>query len=274
MKRTYGETAFHTVPLERVRPTVEALLGLPADPALPEPVQPVLEAAGSALRGPAERVLLYNPDAIGSWICRRYAPWFAPLLERTQLVQPMLAPVPPVTPVCFASLYAGCPPARHGIHAYIKPVLTVDTLFDALPRAGKRTAIVCTLGDSIAEIFQGRQADYFFYKTVTECNRKAMELLEADQHHCIVLYNGNYDHWMHRSGPTGLLARRALRDNIQTFCALHDKARTCWRDKPGILVFAPDHGCHRRLFPPGDHGVDAPCDRNIVHYYSFLPADL
>lgn len=273
MKRTYGETSYHSIPLERVRPTVQALLGISADPALPEPIYPVLEAAETALGGPAERIFLYNPDAIGSWICRKYSRWFAPLLERTQFIQPLLSPVPPVTPVCFASMYAGCPPKIHGIHAYIKPVLTVDTLFDALPKAGKRVAIVCTLGDSIAEIFKGRQVDYYFYKTVVECNQKAMELLEEDQHHCIVLYNGNYDHWMHRTGPQGFLARHALKDNIRTFCALHDKIQECWKGKRSALVFAPDHGCHNSLFPPGNHGVDAPYDRNIQHYYSFFPAE-
>ena len=108
---------------------------------------------------------------------------------------------PPVTPVCFASMYSGLEPQHHGIMKYEKPVLKVNTVFDDLSAAGKRVAIVCTAGDSIAEIFKERPIDYYIYDDHNLCNLKAMELIEQDRHDMIVLYNGNYDWAIHRFRP-------------------------------------------------------------------------
>ncbi len=35
------------------------------------------------------------------------------------------------------TMYTGAQPAVHGITAYAKPVIKIDTIFDALIRAGK-----------------------------------------------------------------------------------------------------------------------------------------
>ena len=58
----------------------------------------------------------------------------------------MRSVVPPVTPVAFASMYSGLQPAQRGIMKYEKPVLGVETVFDRLPEAGKRVAVISTQG--------------------------------------------------------------------------------------------------------------------------------
>lgn len=73
---------------------------------------------------------------------------------------------------------------------YEKPVLGVETVFDRLPEAGKRVAVISTQGDSISLIFLERQVDYFIYPTKQECNEKAMGLIAEDTYDLIVLYNG------------------------------------------------------------------------------------
>lgn len=259
-------------PITQIAATVDALLGVPCHGGAAAPLAPVLNQAARSLTGPCERLFLYNPDAIAQWIYAGHRPLFAPLEVRADLGLGMLSVYPPVTPACFASMYSGLPPAGHGIQAYVKPVLTVDTVFDDLPLAGRRAAIVSTEGDSISLIFQGRDVDYYILPTVERCNRQAMALIREDRHDLIVLYNGNYDHWMHRGGPETPWALRALRDNINTYCALHDAIRQHWRGHNTALAFAPDHGCHRQYGLLGQHGIDAPCDMHIRHFWRFLPA--
>ena len=53
--------------------------------------------------------------------------------------------VPPVTPVCFASMYSGLLPEKHGIKEYIKPVLKCRTVFDVVSEKGKKCAIVFSI---------------------------------------------------------------------------------------------------------------------------------
>ena len=233
----------------------------------------VLSAAQAAFGGAAcDRVFLYNPDAIALWLYEKYAARFAPLEQPGVLRLPMRTVFPPVTPVCFASMYSGLAPEAHGIRKYEKPVLRVPTIFDALPAAGRRTAIVCTEGDSIARIFLDRSVDYFFYRSKQACNAKALELIRQDAYSCIVLYNGDYDYWMHRCSPEGRRALRALNENIDTCCTLRRAIAASWQAHNSVLAFAPDHGCHRVYGFFGTHGIDAPCDRETVHFYSFLPA--
>lgn len=249
------------------------------------PLAAVLDAASSAFGGArCDRVFMYNPDAIAWWIYQKYKTYFAPLetgcadkasaafkAGGAPLMLQMRSVVPPKTPVCFASMYSGLLPEEHGIRKYEKPVLTVPTIFDTLPAAGKKVAIVSTAGDSISLIFLNRPVDYFIYKTKQECNEKALELIKEDRYDVIVLYNGDYDYWMHRVTPTGFMARRALRQNISTYCTLRDAIAENWQQHKTALAFAPDHGCHAKFgIPPGDHGEESERDMNIAHWWSFL----
>ena len=126
-------------------------------------------------------------------------------------------------------MYSGLQPAQHGIMKYEKPVLGVETVFDRLPEAGKRVAVISTQGDSISLIFLERQVDYFIYPTKQECNEKAMGLIAEDTYDLIVLYNGDYDYYMHRRTPEGKRALQALDENINTWCGIYDRIRTAGR---------------------------------------------
>lgn len=252
--------------------TLAALLGVPA-PADSAPFMPdVLDQAQKAFARPTcDRVFVYDPDAIARWIYDAQPQQLAPAAQAFDLLLPMRSVVPPVTPVCFASIYSGLSPDGHGIHRYEKPVLSVNTLFDTVPAAGRKAAIVSTAGDSISRLFLNRPVDYFIHPTVKECNDTALRLIREDAYDLIVLYNGNYDHWMHRTGPQGRRALRELADNAAVYAALKDQISQSWAKWDSTLVFAPDHGCHKVWGLFGTHGIDADCDMQTVQGYTFLP---
>ncbi len=182
--------------------TVAALMGFSMPEGADAPNEIVLAAAKRKWGGrPAQRVLLYNPDTIALWLYQKYTPLFTPVICQTQMALPVHSVMPSVTPVCFASMYTGLLPEKHGIRSYIKPVLQVPTLFDAAIAAGKRPIIISTKGDSVSEIFKERAMDYIFCDTAEECNERALEVIGADEHDLIVVYNGNYDATMHKVGP-------------------------------------------------------------------------
>lgn len=261
----------HSIGIERVAATVCGLLDIPSHDGAAHPIPEVLSAAKGAFGGKhADRIFLYNPDAIAQWVYEKYRVDFAPVEDAATLCLPMCSVMPSVTPVCFGTMYSGVLPAGHGIQSYVKPVLTVDTLFDDLLRVGKKPAIVSTAGDSISKIFLEREMDYFIYQTIAECNRKALELIREDRHDLIVLYNGNYDTMMHRHGPEGIEALKALRENTATYAALHEAISTHWGEHRTTLVFAPDHGCHLTADGKGSHGCDDSSDMNVPHFYSFI----
>lgn len=271
--------AFNKTPITKIRPTIEFFLG--ADTKHEETIEcGVLEKTLETAKqlgfvdengkSKVDRVFMYNPDAIGLWIYQEYKDLFKPLDNITQVREDILTVYPPVTPVCFGSMYTGMKPENHGILKYEKPVLQVNTIFDFLPSVGKKVAIVCTQGDSIAEIFKGRKVDYFIYPTIDRCNKKAKELIIFDNHDLIVLYNGNYDYYMHRFTPKGRKSINELRKNIDTYCGLYELIKENWIQHRTFMAFAPDHGCHRSIFPPGNHGKNIPKDMNTVHFYTFI----
>lgn len=264
----YNETC-----ITKVASTVTSLLQTSSHAGAADPINQVLQTAAETFgQERCDRVFMYNPDAIGQWIYEKYRDYFREMEVQTDLKLPMLSVMPSVTPVCFASMYTGMMPQQHGITAYIKPVLRVETVFDDMVRAGKKAAIVSTEGDSISKIFLERAVDYFIYPTKEECNQKALELIEGDRHDLIVLYNGDYDEIMHDNGPEGDLSLQALRENIATFRTVRERICEKWQNHNTTLVFAPDHGCHQTGPSEGKHGTDAPSDMNIVHMYSFIPA--
>lgn len=217
-----------------------------------------------------DRIFMYNPDAVAMWLFQKYTDFYLPLLDHAKLTLPLRTVMPSVTPVCFGTMYTGAEPEVHGIRSYVKPVIKIDTLFDALLRAGKKCAIVSTEGDSLSHIFLEREMDYFIYPTVDECTAKALELITEDRHDFILLYNADYDSTMHRYAPEGSESLEILRKNIQVFDTIAKTIKAHWSDHKTLLGFAPDHGCHEIDGGLGSHGLDMPEDLNILHFYTVI----
>lgn len=218
------------------------------------------------------RVFMYNPDAIAQWIYQKYPHMFTEVLQRTDIAIPFCAVMPSVTPVCFGTMYTGAQPEVHGIQRYVKPVIRIDTLFDALIRNSKKAAIVSTTGDSMSKIFLEREMDYFIYDTVEQVNAKACALIMKDQYDFIAVYNGNYDTYMHKYGPESKEALGELRSNIRTFGIFWELISEHWKTHDTLIGFAMDHGCHEIDGNCGSHGLDMEEDLNITHLYKVLKA--
>ena len=219
-----------------------------------------------------ERVLMFNPDAVALWLYQKYTSYYLSVLKHTSVSVPLQSVMPSVTPVCFGTMYTGALPEVHGIRSYTKPVIKIDTLFDALIRAGKKPAIVSTAGDSLSMIFLEREMDYYIYPSVEEVHAKALELIESDQYDFILVYNASYDSTMHRNAPEGEASLAVLRDNMKKFDELAEAVRKYWSSHNTLIGFAPDHGCHEIDGGLGSHGLDMPEDLNILHFYGVIPA--
>ncbi len=255
---------FNDISIDRVASSILSLLGVERDSNMAPPIEDIV-AIGSC-----DRVFMYNPDAIAEWIYEAYREDFSPILKDATLNLEMLSMVPPKTPVCFASMYSGLLPDKHGIQSYTKPVLQCTTVFDVLAKMKKKCAIVSTEGDSISMIFLNRDIDYFIYKTKEECNDKAIELIKDDKYDLIVLYNGDYDWAMHRFSPEGKRTLRALRENIATYERIKKEIKKEWKGHKTALAFAPDHGCHKCYGFLGTHGMMISKDMNSRHFWTVL----
>lgn len=252
--------------ITQVASTIASLLGIRTVAG----TAPLGEVCSLLPGGRADRVLMYNPDAVAWWLFEKYREIFAPVLDRTGAILRMESVMPSVTPVCFASMYSGVMPEVHGIRAYVKPVLTCETIFDIAIANGIRPAICSTGTDSISMIFREREMDYFIFNTPAEVNAKVRELMAADSHRLIVAYNGDYDTTMHKFGPESKEALDVLRLNVAVYRELCEYAETAWGAK-GLsyaAAFATDHGCHEIDGGCGSHGLDMPEDMNVIHLWT------
>ena len=186
--------AFNSIPITRLAASLAAAMGV-EPPAEAEPPLPLIETLvkDHCRSGIAEKMLLFCPDAIGQWLIQKYTMDFASVMRSTQLQVPFVSAFPPVTPVNFASIFTGAQPNIHGIRRYEKKLITIDSLFDAFARAGKKTALVAIKDSSMGTIFAGRDIDYYIEPDdpndmdgVTTTLR-ALELLEKKEpdYHCM-----------------------------------------------------------------------------------------
>lgn len=221
----------------------------------------------------ADRVVMYNPDAVAQWVYEKYPQFFTKVKDRAGIEIPLCTVMPSVTPVCFGTMYTGAQPAVHGIQKYEKPVITIDTIFDALIRAGKKVAIITYSTCSISRIFLERDIDYYHFEkgSIAEVNAKAAEVILADKHDFIVIYNGNYDSVMHKKGPESIEALGELAANCQTFTVISELIKNNWQHHNTLVSFTMDHGCHEIDGGCGSHGLDMPEDLNITHLYKGYP---
>ena len=225
-----------------------------------------------------DRIFMFNPDAIGQWIAEKYPTFLREVTQRTTLALPLRSPMPSVTPVCFGTMYTGAQPEVHGIQKYEKPIIRIDTIFDALIRAGKKCAIIAQGVCSMSKIFLEREMDYYILPNVEEINACAARLIMEDKYDFIACYNGNYDTIMHYHGPESKEALGELRMNSHAFGAIYEQIRTQWTNHRTLLGFAMDHGSHdideirKGKHYLGHHATDMPEDLNICHHYAALGA--
>jgi hypothetical protein len=260
-----------------VAPTLCALcgVGLPFDSEAGA-LEPVLELARAALDGETvRRCLVFAPDALGDQFTAARPDLAAAVAATAPLVVPLRSIDPPWTPVCFASMFTGASPARHGIRKYEKPVLAIDTVFDAFARAGRRVAIVAVADSSIDRIFRGRALDYFSEKYDPWVTEKALSLVAADRHDLVVAYHQEYDDVMHALGPAHPRALRGARNHVEAFADLAAAVEAGWARHPRAIVFAPDHGAHDDpLTGGGAHGTAADADMDLAHFWAVQPPAL
>lgn len=221
----------------------------------------------------ADRLVMYNPDAIAEWIYRKYPFFTRSLSNCAELELPLRAVMPSVTPVCFGTMYTGAQPAVHGIQKYEKPIIRIDSLFDALVRAGKRVALITYGNCSLSLIFLEREIDYYHFpnEKIEAVNAKLTELIVKDEYDVIVAYNGNYDSVMHKYGPESPEALAELRLNAHMHSVIADMIAEHWQGHNTLLGFAMDHGCHEIDGGCGSHGLDMEEDLNILHLYKGYP---
>lgn len=264
---------FNTTRLTTFAPTIASLTGVSAPNDGEKETLPALEKACEEAFGKkmVDKILIYNPDAIGEEFFRRYEKTiFPPLVERAQYTQEFLTAFPPKTPVCFATMFTGADPSVHGINHYEKPVLKIDTLFDVWSREGKKVALISKGGQSIPKIFAERNIDYFITNGDRESVDKAIELLKSSDYDVIEVYNQEYDDKLHVTHPRSFACKRAARHYVASYVRLTDAVKTYWKDYASLITFSPDHGAHRiGKILLGTHGKDIPSDRNILHFFSF-----
>jgi Type I phosphodiesterase / nucleotide pyrophosphatase len=259
-----------------ITPTVCALLSIDP-PSLSErrPLSEVTQRSHEALAGhPVQRCLIFCPDAIGAWLPQKYPSMFAGVLARTPLRVTLRSVMPPKTPVCWASVFTGALPEVHGIRAVSpRPTFHGDTLFDALIRAHKKTAIVAVTDSSIDRVFRGRDLDYFAERYDPEVTARVLALLEAGGHDIIVAYQQEYDDVMHQSTPESPDAIRAVAHHVDAFRFIADAVARHWRSHNRAIMWLTDHGTHvDAATGRGTHGDDIPTDMAVEHFFGFQQA--
>ena len=223
--------------------------------------------------GKVNRMLIYNPDAIGEWYYEKYKDAFSDVEKHTDIQVKYITANPAKTPVCFGSMFTGATPEVHGIKKYVKPVITIDSLFDSWARSGLKVAMVAVANQSIPKIFAGRNIDYYLLPYDKQVVQKALELIKEDNYDVIEVYNQEYDDVMHATHPQSLPAKLAVKHYVKSFNKLMNAVDEYWQQHDTFVAFSTDHGTHRSFFGigPDTHGSDIPEDRNIVHFYGVKP---
>ena len=271
MRRVF--MAFNSVQMTSTAATLACAMGIEPPKLAGEPIGQVLSLVKKyAKSGKCQRILIYNPDAIAQWLYQKYTAEFAPVMERTRMTIPMLASFPPVTPVCFATMFSGAIPKVHGIEVYEKKLVKIDTLFDALPRQGKKTTLIARTDSSMGTIFTGRPIDYHNYDNDEEITQQGLKAISEDQHDVVVVYNMDYDDSIHDTEPESKRSYEAMCRHIRDFARLVDCACKAWQQYDTLFLFAPDHGIHKTILGDGNHFCDSPEDMNILHFYGFKAA--
>lgn len=261
--------------------TICKLMGIEAPACADAPLDWACDILSDLCKDGFDRVLIHNPDAVGMWLYQAYPDAFEPVLKNTQLTIPFKTVMPSVTPVCFGTMYTGAQPEVHGIQSYTKPVIKIDTFFDAVLRVGKKVAMIVTPDCSLARVFLERDIDFYHVATEEAAVVKAQELILKDEYDVICVYTFMFDTLTHRCGTESPETLEALYRQGVFFDTLVSTVKRRWKQHNTLVAFSPDHGAHD--VPPGEvkygstgnihkgtHGTDSAEDLNILHYFGVV----
>ena len=218
-----------------------------------------------------EKCLIYAPDGIGRIIQVKYPGLFTGIRQIINHSEPLQSVYPPMTPICFAAMFTGASPDVNGISTYIKPVIKMETIFDAMLKAGKKVAIVAVTNGSIDLMYKERDLDYFSEPDDARVIETGLKVM--DKYDFLVLYNNEYDSILHRGDLYGEDCLNAVVHHTEAFIKLAGAVNNAWGNFNRLLVFAPDHGAH--LNSDGNistHGLNIPDDMDLLHHYIYSPA--
>ena len=250
-------------------PTVCALFGLP-EPADNGGVAlaPVMERAqqlfGAVDR--TERLLIHCPDAVGDIHYQKHPELLSRVEKLADLKMLSSTIFPSVTPGCFCTIFSGSSPEVHGFKKWEQKLVTVETIFDILPNAGKSVAIVAK-DSSIARIFRNRKIDYYTVRSDDIARRITSRLIAEDEYDVIVSYTWQFDHFGHHNGPDSPESLEALKFCVGSFEEFVGLTERYWKSYNRAVIWAPDHGNHQVDELTGSHGKDIPEDMLVNHFY-------
>ncbi len=258
--------------IQSVTPTLCEILNIAPPAITTAPAhQPILAAAKQVFKArPVKKCLVFAPDALGLHLHQTHANLFDRVRGEAPFEICVQSVMPSVTPVCFASMFTGAEPAAHGITKYEKPVLSCETIFDALLKANKRVAIVAVADCSIDRIFRNRALDYYSENHDRDVIARTITLLQQDQHDFILAYVQEYDDLLHETSPFAEQAIEGLVHHVTDFVTVNQAAKQFWSGYDHVIAFTPDHGAHfDEQIGQGNHGEDIPADMQVVHFYGF-----
>jgi hypothetical protein len=218
-----------------------------------------------------EKCLIYAPDGIGQTIQIKYPGLFSGIHRIINHSEPLQSVYPPMTPVCYAAMFTGTSPEINGISTYVRPVLKIETIFDAMLKAAKKVAIIAVTNSSIDLIFKERTLDYYSESDDAKVIETALNVI--DKYDFMVLYNQEYDSKLHRGDPFSETCLDAVAHHNQAYLQLAEAIDKAWGNYDRLLVYAPDHGAH--LNPDnnmGTHGQNIPEDMDLLHHYVYFAA--
>jgi predicted AlkP superfamily pyrophosphatase or phosphodiesterase len=175
--------------------------------------------------------------------------------------------MPSGTPVCFGAIVSGASPEVHGIKEYARPILTIETVFDTFPEAGRKACIISRDQCSMDMIFRRRNVDYLAFNSDERAFRATELAMELGDYDLIVSYMMDYDELAHHTGidsPDAAAQVALASDRFERLCALAD---SLWKARNRVVVYAPDHGQHAIDDHHGGHGMNLPEDMIVNHYY-------
>ena len=251
-------------------PTLCALAGVPMPSSCcATPIACVVDQASHLMGGvgKAEKLLVFCPDAIGEHQRELYPEQLARVKRLAGFEIKSAGVMPSVTPVCFGSIFSGASPEVHGIKEYARPVLSVETVFDTFPKAGRKACIISRDQCSMDMIFRQRDVDYLAFGSDERAFRATELAMEQGDYDLIVSYMMDYDESGHHHGPWAPESVAQLRLAVERFERLVQDTETHWKEYNRLVAFLPDHGQHPIDSQTGGHGADIPDDMRVDHYY-------
>lgn len=208
-----------------------------------------------------DRAVIYCPLSLAEWIVANNSDVYNKLSNLSHVQVKAVALPTKRENISFLNMFS----AKALTGKDVKNRLTVNTVFDCLQKAQKKSLILSSVS-KIEKQLSNKCVDVIRVSNGTEAVNKAVAAIKSEDYHLIIIIDRDYEDCIGLTRPYSKSGLAALDKVLQKYELINDAVDVYYKCD-SLVGMCPDKGCSVRLLHTSTSSMGI-ADSNVEHFFT------